>query len=81
VQAKAAAPVAAPGGDAAPEAAAEDDIEDRTKRLEFTALLQALAAMQEGQGAEFMNRARERLTQLSTDLDVDLPAEAFGAVQ
>jgi hypothetical protein len=81
VQAKAAAPVAAPGGDAAPEAAAEDDIEDRTKRLEFTALLQALAAMQEGQGAEFMNRARERLRQLSTDLDVDLPAEAFGAVQ
>ena len=81
VQTKAAAPVAAPGDPVVRGAARDASMESRTKRLEFTALLQALAAMQEGQGVEFMNRARERLTQLSTELGVDLPPGAFEAGQ
>jgi hypothetical protein len=62
----------------APEALMAGSVEARTKRLEFTALLQTLDAMQEGQGGEFMALALARLKDLSKELGIDLPPAALG---
>jgi hypothetical protein len=74
---KASAPPAGLAADA-PMTPDGGNFEARTKRLEFTALLRTLGAMQEEQGAEFIARAMARLSELSKELGVDLPPETFG---